>query len=357
MEIINKIYFSIFVFSLIVFVDLMVKFKRPLILKFYLGLLALCGGLNALLFTISLDSSLFLFITSMFKGVISFCIINVFTILYYPKLQNWVNGLGVVYIIYEILLYQYIHQNPTLFVDLPQRALMMMMKSKVALPLYLNLYRIPLTIIFLFAMAYTSTAVLFKQEHQNIYFDKIKTWSKLLVSFVTLMVVLFAPMSFVQMPELFSYMASILSFVLIELFVFYRPAFLNRSALKISFGNSFNRDSEYAISELEFINEFYTKLYFVQNDASLENLAKSLNISSNDLYKFIYYKYSMTFNDLVNKNRVDYFIDIIHNPKYLNYTIDALAKEAGFSSRQHLYKPFKKFHGGNPSDIMDAIAV
>jgi len=32
-----------------------------------------------------------------------------------------------------------------------------------------------------------------------------------------------------------------------------------------------------------------------------------------------------------------------------------LAKEVGFSSRQHLYKPFKKFHGGNPSDIVDAV--
>ncbi len=357
MDIINKIYFSIFVFSLIVFVDLMVKFKRPIILKFYLGLLALCGGLNALLFTIQVDSSIFLFVTSMFKGVIAYSVINVFTILYFPKLQKWVNALGVVYIIYEVLLFKYIINNPTLFADLPQRALMMMLKSKVSLPLYLNLYRIPLTVIFLFAMAYTSTAVLFKQEYQNIYFDKIKTWSKLLVFFTALMVLLFAPLSFVQMPEHFSYIASFLSFIVIELFVFYRPAFLNRSALKISFGNNFNRDSEYAISELEFINEFYTKLYFVQNDASLDNLAKVLNISSNDLYKFIYYKYSMTFNDLVNKNRVDYFIDIIHNPKYLNYTIDALAKEAGFSSRQHLYKPFKKFHGGNPSDIMDAIAV
>lgn len=357
MEIINKLYFSIFVFSLIVFIDLIVKFKRPLILKFYLGLLALCGGLNALLFTVSLDTALFLFIISLFKGLISYCIINVFTILYYPKLQKWINGLGVIYIIYEILLFQYIHQNPSLFTDIPQRALMMMLKSKVELPVYINIYRILLTFVFLCAMAYTSTAVLFKQGHQNIYFDKIKTWSKLLVFFVTLMVILFAPLSFVQMPEDFSYVASILSFILIELFVFYRPAFLNRSALKISFGSSFNRDSEYAISELEFINEFYTKLYFVQNDASLENLAKILNISSNDLYKFIYYKYSMTFNDLVNKNRVDYFIDIIHNPKYLNFTIDALAKEAGFSSRQHLYKPFKKFHGGNPSDIMDAVAV
>ncbi len=357
MEIINKIYFSIFVFSLIVFVDLMVKFKRPLILKFYLGLLTICGGLNALLFTIHLDAGMFLFLTSMFKGVISFCIINVFSILYFPKLQNWVNGLGVFYIIYELLLFRFITTNPTLFVDLQQRALMMMLKSKVEIPLYLNLYRIILTVVFLYFMAYTSTAVIFKQQHQNIYFDKIKTWSKLLVFFTGFMVILFAPLSFVQMPELFSYIASFLSFIVIELFVFYRPAFLNRSALKISFGNSFNRDSEYAISELEFINEFYTKLYFVQNDASLENLAKLLNISSNDLYKFIYYKYSMTFNDLVNKNRVDYFIDIIHNPKYLNFTIDALAKEAGFSSRQHLYKPFKKFHGGNPSDIMDAIAV
>ena len=335
----------------------MVKFKRPLILKFYLSLLTLCGGLNALLFTIHLDSSMFLFVTSLFKGIISFCVINVFTILYFPKLQKWINILGVFYIIYELLLFQYINSNPGLFVDIPQQALMMMLKSKVELPLFLNLYRILLSVLFLCAMAYTSTAVLFKQEYQNIYFDKIKTWSKLLVFFVSLMVILFAPLSFVQMPELISYIASILSFILIELFVFYRPAFLNRSALKISFGSNFNRDSEYAISELEFINEFYTKLYFLQNDASLENLAKLLNISSNDLYKFIYYKYSMTFNDLVNKNRVDYFIDIIHNPKYLNFTIDALAKEAGFSSRQHLYKPFKKFHGGNPSDIMDAVAV
>ena len=357
MEIINKIYFSIFVFSLIVFVDLMVKFKRPIILKFYLGLLTLCGGLNSLLYTIPAHSSIFLFFTSLFKGVMSFCIINVFTILYYPKLQKWVNSLGIVYIIYEILLFQFISHHPNLVGDLPNRAMMMMLKSKVVLPVPLNIFRILITVAFLGVMAYTSTAVLFKQQHQNIYFDKIKTWSKLLIFFTGLMVLLFAPLSFVQMPEFFSYVASILSLLLVEIFVFYRPVFLNRSALKISFGNSFNRDSEYAISELEFINEFYTKLYFVQNDASLENLAKLLNISSNDLYKFIYYKYSMTFNDLVNKNRVDYFIDIIHNPKYLNFTIDALAKEAGFSSRQHLYKPFKKFHGGNPSDIMDAIAV
>ena len=34
--------------------------------------------------------------------------------------------------------------------------------------------------------------------------------------------------------------------------------------------------------------------------------------------------------------------------------IDALAREVGFSSRQHLNKPFKKFHGGNPSDLIES---
>lgn len=125
--------------------------------------------------------------------------------------------------------------------------------------------------------------------------------------------------------------------------------------MTISFGDSFSKNSDFIINDLDFINSFFTRFYFTNPDASLENLAKELNVNSNDLYKFIYYKYNMTFNDLVNKHRVEYFIDIIHNPKFLNYTIDALAKEAGFSSRQHLYKPFKKFHGGNPSDLIDSI--
>lgn len=139
--------------------------------------------------------------------------------------------------------------------------------------------------------------------------------------------------------------------------IFYRPSFLNKSSMKISFGNNFTKESDFEVNEFEFINIFYTNFYFTDNEASLDSLAKKLNVSSNDLYKFIYYKYSMTFNDLLNKNRVDFFTDLINNPKYLNYTIDALAKEAGFSSRQHLYKPFKKFHGGNPSDLIEAKSI
>ena len=51
----------------------------------------------------------------------------------------------------------------------------------------------------------------------------------------------------------------------------------------------------------------------------------------------------------------DDFIELVRSPKYNQYSIDALAKEAGFNSRHHLYKPFKKFHGGTPSDFISSV--
>lgn len=355
MEIINKIYFSIFVFSLIVFVDLMIKFKRPIIIKFNLCMLSLAAGCFSLMMSLHLDLQYFFFISSILKGVVAFSIINLFTILYFPKLQNRANVLAVVYIIYECFLFNFIFIQQGIHTNINIKPLLILLVTKIDLPLYLNIFRILISLAILTNILYLCYFIIFKNHQQNIYFDKIKIWVRTIIFHWFFIASIFFIFPLIDIPELITHIIYFFIFLILELYVFYRPVFLNRSSLKISFGNSFNRDTEYAISELDFINEFYTNLYFAKNDASLENLSKILNISSNDLYKFIYYKYSMTFNDLVNKNRVDYFIDIIHNPNYLNYTIDALAKEAGFSSRQHLYKPFKKFHGGNPSDIMDAL--
>ena len=355
MELVSKLYFSIFVFSLIVFADLMIKFKRHIIIKLLLGLIKLSAGFLYLLQTLTIDITWFFFASSFLKGVISFSIIYLFSILYLPDFKKWAHLALFVYIFYELALLHFLSNIDSPFTQVKIEPFLMLIITRFKLPLYLNVFRIFITIYILYLVLYLCYTILFKHTYQNIYFDKIKSWIKTLILYWTAITIFFLFMHFFELPEILFYILSFLTFIVLLLFVFYRPVFLNRASLKISFGKSFNKDETYAISELEFINEFYTKLYFVNQDASLENLAALLEISSNELYKFIYYKYSMTFNDLVNKNRVDYFIDIIHNAKYLNFTIDALAKEAGFSSRQHLYKPFKKFHGGNPSDIMDAI--
>lgn len=356
MELIYKLYFSIFVFSLIVFVDLMIKFKRPFVIKILLGLITLSSGGLSLMQTLSIDLNLFFFISSILKGAIGFSILYLFVILYLPAYKKWANLFLLLYVVYEFILFYFLYNTTIPFTLTKPEPFLFGFVTKIPLPFYLNLYRISITILVLANIIYICYRILFNSTNENIYFDKIKLWTRTLFIYWGILSIIFLFLHFFKLPDYIFYTLSFNTFIVLQLFVFYRPTFLNRSSLKISFGKSFNKDVTYAISELDFINEFYTKLYFINQEASLENLATILNISSNDLYKFIYYKYSMTFNDLVNKNRVDYFIDIIHNSKYLNYTIDALAKEAGFSSRQHLYKPFKKFHGGNPSDIMDAIA-
>jgi AraC-like DNA-binding protein len=60
----------------------------------------------------------------------------------------------------------------------------------------------------------------------------------------------------------------------------------------------------------------------------------------------------MTFSDLVNKSRVEYFITLAQSQEYDETTIDNLAEISGFGSRQTLYRNFKKFHGGTPSDLL-----
>jgi YesN/AraC family two-component response regulator len=80
-----------------------------------------------------------------------------------------------------------------------------------------------------------------------------------------------------------------------------------------------------------------------------------LGVDQETLNHYIKINYDTSFTDLVNKYRIQYFIDFVNNPESKLFTIDALAKKAGFSSRQNMAFFFKKFHGGSPSDYVKQI--
>ena len=94
-------------------------------------------------------------------------------------------------------------------------------------------------------------------------------------------------------------------------------------------------------------------MYYKNKNADVAEFADTLGVSKDILIKYIYFKYSMSFDELLNKSRVEYFVEIIKDAEYKNYTVEALALEVGFSSRQRFYQPFKKYHGGNPSDLIN----
>ena len=352
----EKIFFSIFIFSLIVLLDVLVKFKRPFLLKYNFVIITIGVGLASFTHSIDLYSNKYVFYVILSKAFLASSFLNIFSILYFPNFRKWVISISILLISLSIYSFYYnVKFNPNYILSLKSQTLVIVNSENLMLPALLKVLRVLLISSFFFTFLFFLYKIVLKFKMNNIYFDKIKIWTKSIFILILLMLIFYVPIPIIKNNFDVGYFVSIFMYLYILFIVFYRPVFLNKSSMKISLGDNFSRNKNLVINELEFINSFYTNFYFTNPEASLENFATVLNVGSNDLYKFVYYKYNLTFNDLVNKQRVDYFIDIIHNPKFSNYTIDALAKEVGFSSRQHLYKPFKKFHGGNPSDLIDAI--
>jgi AraC-like DNA-binding protein len=196
---------------------------------------------------------------------------------------------------------------------------------------------------------------LFKSlNDKNIYSAKIKKWTSLTILIIAAGILNNVASIFLTGQHYIIRSNSLLIHISACLFLLYRPAFLNRTELSIMLGKSFRKKIEDALTADNFIFEFHTSTYFVNKEASLDELAKKLQVGKNELSAYIYETTKMSFSDLVNKSRVNYFITLIESNKYNDYTIDALSELCGFGTRQSLNRNFKKFHGGNPSDLIRA---
>lgn len=193
-----------------------------------------------------------------------------------------------------------------------------------------------------------------KYPSGNLYFRRLRTWS---ISFPIILVIILCcnaayfhdEYHFIRLFTLFFCFGSLI------LLILFRPRFLNHLSLELSLKNS-SANFQSSISDSDFMDCFFGKAYFLNPLASLEDMANEFGISGTELYNYIYSRYTLSFNDLLNKHRVEYFVDLVQTRKYPHYTIDALAQLCGFSSRHHLYKPFQKFHGGTPSSFMNSIS-
>lgn len=161
---------------------------------------------------------------------------------------------------------------------------------------------------------------------------------------------------FFKIPNDFKLFIPVVYALTLLLTILYRPSFINNNGSKISLGHLFNKnDFSVSIKQIDFNFHFFTSFYFKNKTAEINDFSNIMGVSKEIMFNYIYYTYSMSFDELVNKSRVEYFVEIIKDPKFKNYKVEALALEVGFSSRQRFYLPFKKYHGGNPSDLIDIL--
>ena len=339
-------YFFLFLFSIIVFFDVLIRFKSPIKLKIFFLLFVLSllvGSFSLFDRTVPDQYALVRMICAMIIGT---SMVQIFTNLYFIQHKMIANIYTVVgYAIYIILIF-YVKTvgYETVFP-----------KSNITnLPMYLNLLVELDFILFNLFCLYYIYSILFRFSYKNIYFKSIQIWT-LGFFLVILTQIIIIVLSFIfNFSNEFKIYVTILKGFALLLTVLYRPNFINKNGSKISFGFLFNRnDFSSEIKEVDFNFHFFTSFYFKNKTANINDFSNIVGVSKDIVFKFIYFKYSMSFDELLNKSRVDYFVEIIKKPQYKNYTVEALALEVGFTSRQRFYQPFKKYHGGNPSDLID----
>jgi len=198
--------------------------------------------------------------------------------------------------------------------------------------------------------------ILFKFSFRNIYFKNTQIWTFCFFMLLLAQLILILISTFLKIPYHYKILISSGFYLFLLLIILYRPSFINKNGSKISLGHLFNRNDFSAdIKEVDFNFHFFTNLYYKNKTADIIEFSNIMGVSKDIMFNYIYFTYAMSFDELVNKSRIEYFVEIIKESKYKNYTVEALAMEVGFSSRQRFYQPFKKYHGGNPSDLIDIL--
>ena len=350
--------FASFLLSIIVFIDVLLQIKRPLILKAYFLVLVFSVGAYSFLLWLSFVNIYILLCFPVFKFSIWASMTLILSHFYISDNKTWVKwilGFACLILLYSNTRMYYFLKDFNYSENNFGSSVIDVFTQKVSFKV--NLFpRLLLLLTFTGINLRIAYLIYQKSDDANHYYQRIQNWTKTFVLLEVMAVVLFTIMN----SFLISYvggniMLIVIAFLLL-LLVLYRPRFINTQSIKLSLSNNFRRDESMSLSDANFYTPFFTNYYYLQEDATLEQFCIQNEISSNEqLQDQILKKYNMTFSNLVNKNRVEYFIELVRSPKYNQYSIDALAKEAGFNSRHHLYKPFKKFHGGTPSDFISSI--
>jgi len=358
-SLIQSTYFFIFLFSIIVLFDVLIRFTSPIRLKIFFLLFVLAIVVSSFcLFIRSVPDQLIL-IRMICPMIIGTSMVQIFTNLYFVQHKKIAN----IYLIsaYAIYIYLIIYVQIVGYENVfPKFNSINSSPSQVAksinLPLYLEFF-IQVDFIFfnLFCFYYIYN-ILFKFSFKNIYFKKIQVWTFCFFMVIFSQLILIALSTIFKFSNEFNTYIRIVMGLTLLLIILYRPSFINKNGSKISFGFLFNRnDFSSDIKEVDFNFQFFTNFYYKSKTANIEEFSNIMGVSKEVMFNYIYFTYSMSFDELINKSRVEYFVEIIKDAKFKNYTVEALALEVGFSSRQRFYQPFKKYHGGNPSDLIDIL--
>jgi AraC-like DNA-binding protein len=221
--------------------------------------------------------------------------------------------------------------------------------------IYIKIVRIVFSISTISICSFLIFKIFSAIKQTNDYIAKLKNWYFILSFIFVVSAFAFTSIDFASSANNFPLLLNICMNILYVIAILYRPNFINNSNIKLKTNTPFSIKEFDKMDDAIFINHFFYQKYYIKMDANMEDFAEIVGFKPEVIRKHITTNYQFSFIELINKNRVLAFLELVKSDKVKNYTIEGIAKECGFSSRFHLYNNFKKFHGGTPGDYIKTI--
>lgn len=92
---------------------------------------------------------------------------------------------------------------------------------------------------------------------------------------------------------------------------------------------------------------------FLQPNLKINDIARIIGTNRNYIYQAINEQLGASFNDYINKQRIDYAVQAMRQNPALSISVIAL--QSGFTSQASFYRNFKKFVGCSPRSFIPSI--
>lgn len=136
-----------------------------------------------------------------------------------------------------------------------------------------------------------------------------------------------------------------------------KPSIKGKSEINEIKQSSKLKISESVINEIKHeIKKFESEKGYLKKGISSNKMANQLGTNSNYLSQIIKHEYGISFRDYINSLRINYILKSMRNNRRLvNYSVHAIAREAGYNRAEPFSKAFKNRTGMYPSEFIAQI--
>jgi AraC-like DNA-binding protein len=117
------------------------------------------------------------------------------------------------------------------------------------------------------------------------------------------------------------------------------------------------KEAENRLNEVFQLIEFEMekKMLFLTEAYSINDFSSDIDIPVYQISKCLNTIKGIGFVDFINQLRIQYCVGKFEQGEWQNYTLEAVARECGFSNRNSFAKSFKKFMNCSPSEYRDRL--